>query len=127
GGLDQQSYLVSADFSRQPIAAENKRIPNTELQRVDFDVDTSVSAQRLQDHVAIAVCLSLFLSDLARINELLNQRLVLCDTYDLALTEEVGPAVANLAEKHPVAVYRGCGECRSETFVLGIGSAFSVD
>ena len=70
----------------------------------EVDLDPGVGAERLEDDVATLALLGLFLGQLARVHQPLHERLVLGELDGLAVSDEVGPAVADLREIEVVAV-----------------------
>src|SRR5262249_15634581 len=104
-------HLVAADFIGQTVAAKQDDIAVSQDQLVDRDVDVRRSAERLKDDVLVSMLLSLFLGDMAGLDELADQRLIARDLLYDSTAIYIGPAVAYLSEVSDVAVQSRGREC----------------
>ena len=119
--------LVILQLPGKSVTAEDEDVILAERDRVDLDADGRMRSERLEDHIPIGVGLGLLLGNLPRVNQLLDQRLVLGDADDLSLPQEIPTTVPNLGKIGLTLVARDGGKGRPEPFVEGVVQSFLVN
>jgi hypothetical protein len=71
--------------------------------------------------------LGLFLGELARFDQLVDERLIARDLRQIAVSEDVGSAVADLSEKQPIVDQSGDRRRRAHATPRAIGPGFTED
>ena len=125
--IDDARNFVGVHLARQPVAANHEGVQLAERHGVDFNIDVVMCAERLEDHVPVTVGFGFLFGDLPRVNQLLNERLVLGDAIDSALSNEMRATVTHLREVHVVAVRGDRRESGSQPPVSLIGLSVGVD
>jgi hypothetical protein len=89
--------------------------------------DIALRAERLEDHVAKHVRLGFSFADLANVDELLHERLVLGCEADVIFPNYVTTAIADLHEIEVVSSDRSAGERRAHTGATRIFLALEMN
>ena len=87
----------------------------------DDGLEARVSAQRLQQHVAIRGPARLFGVEQARIHHLRDQRLIVGQRMKLSVAKEVGARIAHLTDHQPTRQHDGGRASRAHAPFLGFG------
>ena len=124
---DDARDLVLANLSREAIAAEHEHVAATNLLMRKVDLDEGLGAERLEDDVAPLALRRFLLGELARLDELLHQRLVLGDLPGDSVTHEIRAAVAHLCDVQHVAEETGNRCRRAHAAILGMARGECVD
>ena len=82
-----------------PSEQSRKTSPGCASIGVGVDVDVRVGAERARDHRALRVVLGLLGRQLAAADELGDERVVVRDLLELAVADEVGARVADVADR----------------------------
>ena len=110
-GEDRGDVLV-VEHRRQPVGAEQEDVAGAGAEGHRVDVDLRLGPERAGDHRPLRVLGGLVAGQLALAPQLLDQRVVVGDLLELALAEDVGAAVADVAEADLVAVQQRGGQRR---------------
>ena len=86
------------------VAAEQEPVADDQLEDEQVRLELVGAVDRAEDQVAVRVHPRLVLGDPALVDESLHEGVVAGQPADLAVAEEVGPAVADVAHAGPVAV-----------------------
>jgi beta-glucosidase len=95
---------------REPVAAEQQQVAAPQRLPRDVDLDRGVGAERLEDDVAPRARLGLLRRQLPRVDQPLDEGLVLGELVGGAVAHEVRAAVAHLREVEGRAEQRRGGE-----------------
>jgi len=93
-----------ADHVAEAARAEEEDVPLLGIDLEDVAVDVRVGPQRARDHGALRMRLGLLLGQLSRARELGDERVVLGDLLERAVTEAVRARVADVPERDPALV-----------------------
>ena len=110
-GQDRGDVLV-LQHRRQPVRAEQEDVAGAGAEGHRVDVDLRLGTERAGDHRALRMLGGLIAGQLPLTAQLLDQRVVVGDLLELALAEDVGAAVADVAEADLVAVHERRGQRR---------------
>jgi hypothetical protein len=91
------------------VAAEQQPVAVGELDHEQVGVGLLHAVERLEDEVAVGVDPRLLLADPALVDQRLHERVVLGELGQLAVAEEVGPAVPDVADADAGPVEEGHG------------------
>ena len=111
----------------QPIAAEHEHVVTPHALMREIDLHVRLRAERLQNDVAAVAHLGFFDRDLAGLDELLHQRLILRDLDRDAVAHQVRSTVADLSEVERVAEQPGDRRGRAHAAKLGVIARVMVD
>ena len=83
----------------QPVARENERVAGDELDDQRVDLDPLVDADRAGDRVLLLDLLDLLAGELAALDELVEDGVVLGHLLDVAAARQVDAAVADVRDE----------------------------
>ena len=90
----------SSTMSVRPSEQRRKTSPSPRLDRERVDVDVGVGADRARDHRALRMRLGLLARELAALQQLVHERVILGQLLELAAADEVGARVADVPDRH---------------------------
>ncbi len=112
--------LVVGDHRREAVAAEQEDVAITSGEGHRVDVHARLRPQGASDDRALRVLLGLLLGESPLAAELLDERVVLGQALELAVAEQVGPAVADVAERNLVVVQHRRRQRRAHSGAGGV-------
>src|SRR5207248_8331110 len=102
--LDAREDDLVLDHRGEPVRAEHEQVAGPAGDREGVGVDVRVGAERAGDHRALGMGLGVLGGELAAADELGDERVVLGHLLELAVANQVGPRVADVAEGDRVAL-----------------------
>ena len=119
--------LVLGDHRREPVAAEHHDVAGAPGVGPGVDLDLGVDSKRTGDDRTLRVLGGLLLGQLAALDELADQRVVLGQQLELAVAEQIRAAVADVSDGDLGAIEVDRGQRRPHPRALVLGARDVVD
>ena len=102
--MDELEDLLVLDHVAEPVRADEEDVPLLGLDREAVGVDIGVGAHRPRDHAPLRMDLRLLLGELAGLQQLVDERVILRQLLHLLAAHEVGARVADVPDRdgHPL-------------------------
>ena len=124
---EHRGYLFVADHRRKPIAAEQQQVAVAPADRLRVGLNDRLRPQRTRDDRALRMIERLLLRQLTLPNHLLNQRVVIGQALERAVTPAVATAVTDVYQRHIVLADVGGSDGGSHSGTLIISDRKSMD
>ncbi len=117
GGLD----LRIVDQAAHAVTAEHQPVAGPHLDHGQVGIVGGLTVEHLQQQGSMRVVRRLGLADLAFVDQRLHPAVIMGESFQLAVAEEVGPAVADVGQAEFDPVEHGPGEGGAHPVEVGIG------
>ena len=111
----------------EPVGREEELVARQDLDEEGVDLDALVDADRAGDRVLVRDLLDLLARELAALDELVEDRVVLGELLDPAVAHQVDAAVADVRDEAVRARDEQRRERRAHAALLGVGLRLLVD
>ncbi len=120
-GRQHLGQLAVLEHPREPVRGEQEHVQQLHRPDVHVGDDVAVRADAAGDHVAVGVTARLFRRQVSSVHLLLHVRVVLGELHQLAVPQQVSPAVPHLPHEEAGVVQheRGDGGPHTALVVLG--------
>ncbi len=126
-GSQDLGHASLRDHRGQPVAAEQQDVAGTHGIRPRVDLDVGLGSERARDDRSLGMLGGLRLGQLSVTHELVDERVVAGQALQRAVAEEVGPAVADVRDRHARLVEVGGRQRRAHAGAFTIRVRALVD
>jgi hypothetical protein len=98
--VDELEDLLVLDHVAEPVGADEEDVPVLGLDREAVDVHVGIRPDGARDHAALRVDLRLLRRELAALQQLVDEGVVLGELLHLLAADEVGARVADVSDRH---------------------------
>ena len=126
-GAQHRHDLLLGEHRGEPVAAQQVDVARAGAEGAGVDLDRQLGAERACDHRALGVLDGLLGGEAALAHELVDERVVVGEAQQLAVTQAVGPAVAHVCDRDVLLADVHGGERGAHSGLLGVGVGELVD